>query len=82
MTATEIPKSPPPFKKLFWSYITRHRRLLVSVIGLVVTEIIWFAFVGYEFRNIRTAAGFLGYAPLTQCTGTSCTTVFKAPPPF
>lgn len=83
MTATEVPTSPPSFKELLWSYTTRHRRLLVSVIGLVVTEIIWFAFVGYEFRNIReTAAGFLGSAPLTRCTGSACATVLKAPPPF
>lgn len=82
MTTTEIRKSPPSFKELLWSYTTRHRRLLVSVIGFVVTEIIWFAFVGYEFRNIRTTAGFLGSAPLTRCTGSACTTVLKAPPPF
>lgn len=82
MTTAEIRKSPPSFKELLWSYVTRHGRLLVSVVGLVVIEILWFAFVGYEFRNIRTSAGFLSYAPLTQCTGTSCATVFKAPPPF
>ncbi len=82
MTTTEIRKSPPSFKELLWSYTTRRRQLLVSVIGFVVTEIIWFAFVGYEFRNIRTTAGFLGSAPLTRCTGSACTTVLKAPPPF
>ena len=82
MTATEIPKSPPSFLELLWSYTTRHRRLVVSVIGLVAIEIIWFAFVGYEFRDIRATEGFLGIAPLTQCTGASCATVFRAPPPF
>ena len=82
MTATEIPTSPPSFKELLWSYITRHRRLGVSVVGLVVIELLWFAFVGYEFRNIRATEGFLGSAPLTQCTGTGCATIFKTPPPF
>ncbi len=82
MTTTEIRKSPPSFKELLWSYTTRHRRLGVSFLGLIVIEILWFAFVGYEYRNIRTTAGFLGYAPLTRCTGSVCTTVLKAPPPF
>ena len=82
MTATEIPTSPPTFKELLWSYTARHRRLGVSVVGLVAFEILWFAFVGYEFRNIRTTAGFPSYAPLTQCTGKGCVGVFKAPPPF
>lgn len=82
MTATEIPTSPPSFKELLWSYTIRHRRIGVSVVGIVAIEILWFAFVGYEYRNIRTTAGFLGYAPLTQCTGTGCVGVFKAPPPF
>jgi ABC-type transport system involved in multi-copper enzyme maturation permease subunit len=81
MTATEIPTSPPSFKELLWAYSNRHRRLGVSAVGLVVIEILWFAFVGYEFRDVQPA-GFLGYAPLTQCTGTGCATVFKAPPPI
>jgi hypothetical protein len=79
MQATEILTSPPSLKELLWSYCTRNRRLWVSFLGLIVIEILWFAYVGYEYRNVRTTAGFLGYAPLTSCTGSACTTVFRAP---